>query len=111
MGNLKRLEYVWLDGYNPANLRSKVKMVDSDYDGGADAPDWSFDGSSTKQADGGSSDCVLKPIRTYNNPINDGYIVLCEVYTPDGKPHLSNTRAKLSRDDEEYWWGLNKNIS
>ena len=28
MGNLKRLEYVWLDGYTPANLRSKVKVVD-----------------------------------------------------------------------------------
>ena len=23
-----RLEYVWLDGYNPTNLRSKVKVVD-----------------------------------------------------------------------------------
>ena len=48
MGNIEkiRLEYVWLDGYTPANLRSKVKTVDF-YDGDS-PPEWSFDGSSTK---------------------------------------------------------------
>jgi glutamine synthetase len=27
-----------------------------------DCPEWSFDGSSTRQAEGNYSDCVLKPI-------------------------------------------------
>ena len=43
--NMKKLEYIWLDGYKPEpNLRSKVKVTDSS------PPDWSFDGSSTLQA-------------------------------------------------------------
>ena len=48
-----KLEYIWLDGYDPTqSLRSKTKIVD-DFSGDlADAPIWSFDGSSTEQADG-----------------------------------------------------------
>ena len=54
---MKTYEYIWLDGYTPeANMRSKVKATDEDT-----APDWSFDGSSTQQAEGGSSDCLLLP--------------------------------------------------
>ena len=61
--NMKKLEYIWLDGYKPEpNLRSKVKVTDSS------PPDWSFDGSSTLQAEGGSSDCVLRPVNEYIGP-------------------------------------------
>ena len=31
----------------------------------SDLPNWGFDGSSTKQAEGRSSDCVLKPVAVY----------------------------------------------
>ena len=69
-----KLEYIWLDGYNPEpNLRSKVKVVDAPTHevngkkvhgvGITDCPEWSFDGSSTQQLDGHFSDCVLKPYR------------------------------------------------
>ena len=52
MADFKTYEYIWLDGYTPeANMRSKVKATDEDT-----APAWSFDGSSTQQAEGGSSD-------------------------------------------------------
>ena len=111
-----RLEYVWLDGYSPANLRSKTKIIEhSEHNISLhDVPNWSFDGSSTKQADGSNSDCILKPVRKYSNPIDGGYIILCEVYTADGKPHPSNTRAKLItvfgkaavENWKEYWWGF-----
>ena len=51
---MKKLEYIWLDGFQPEpSLRSKVKVAE-----GA-PPDWSFDGSSTQQAEGGSSDCII----------------------------------------------------
>ena len=55
-----KLEYIWLDGYTPtANMRSKTKIV-SDFSGKVeDCPEWSFDGSSTLQAEGNSSDCIL----------------------------------------------------
>ena len=53
-----KLEYIWLDGYKPtSNLRSKTKVVE-DFSGKLeDCEVWSFDGSSTQQAEGGSSDC------------------------------------------------------
>ena len=53
MAEYKTYEYIWLDGYTPEpNMRSKVKATDD-----TTPPDWSFDGSSTQQAEGGSSDC------------------------------------------------------
>ncbi len=64
-----KLEYIWLDGYHPtANLRSKTKIV-SDFKGTlADCPMWSFDGSSTRQAEGNASDCLLKPVALCEDP-------------------------------------------
>ena len=49
-----KLEYIWLDGYEPTqSLRSKTKIV-SDFSGKvADLENWSFDGSYTNQAPGG----------------------------------------------------------
>ena len=46
-----KLEYIWLDGYQPTqSLRSKT-LVREDFSGNLeDAPDWNFDGSSTEQA-------------------------------------------------------------
>ncbi len=79
---MKKLEYVWLDGYKPEPmLRSKVKVIDEDIPGnlGSDLPGWSFDGSSTQQAEGGSSDCLLKPTSVYNGPANSDSLVMCEV--------------------------------
>ena len=73
-----KLEYIWLDGYFPTqNMRSKTKIED-DFSGKLeDCPIWSFDGSSTKQAEGGSSDCLLKPVAIFPDPARrDGYLVM-----------------------------------
>ena len=60
MSERKILEYIWLDGYQPEpSLRSKIKVTDEDM-----PPDWAFDGSSTQQAEGGSSDCLLLPVQS-----------------------------------------------
>jgi len=104
-----KLEYIWLDGYLPEpNLRSKVLVKEGDIEKFLDAkkcPQWNFDGSSTQQADGGSSDCLLQPVRTCINPMTDnGVLVLCEVLSPDGTPHPSNHRA--FEDDPELWIGF-----
>ena len=54
------LEYVWLDGYKPEpNLRSKIRVEDRV----SSPPWWSFDGSSTKQAGGKNSDCILRALQ------------------------------------------------
>ena len=67
-----KLEYIWLDGSVPTQqLRGKTRIED-DFSGKLeDCPMWSFDGSSTNQADGWNSDIMLKPVRLFNNPFID----------------------------------------
>jgi glutamine synthetase len=94
-------EYIWMDGAEPTpQLRSKARVVSIDASGPPELesfPQWSFDGSSTYQADGGDSDLTLEPVRVIVDPIRGAghVLVLCEVVTPDGAPHVSNTRARL----------------
>ena len=102
-----KLEYVWIDGYNPEpNLRSKVKITDKTIFNIMDVPEWGFDGSSTKQAEGYSSDCYLKPIRLYSGGLGDTIYVLCEVMDSRGKVHETNDRAKLGKEDFDFWVGF-----
>jgi glutamine synthetase len=104
------LEYVWLDGNQPQQLRSKTKVVNGlskirTYDelnnGVWSFPKWSFDGSSTKQAKAGkgeNTDCILKPVFSCNDPFrpdDNHYIVFCEVFNPNGTIHPTNRRGKL----------------
>lgn len=103
-----KLEYIWLDGYKPTqSLRSKTK-IEADFSGNVeDLPNWSFDGSSTEQAPGGSSDCILKPVYVVKDPQRkNGWLVMCEVLTSDGKPHESNGRATIEDDDNDFWFGF-----
>ncbi|UGU15293.1 glutamine synthetase beta-grasp domain-containing protein [Sinomicrobium kalidii] len=103
-----KLEYIWLDGYVPTqSLRSKTKIV-SDFSGKLeDCEIWSFDGSSTEQAEGNSSDCLLKPVFICPDPQrNNAYLVMCEVLNPDGTPHVSNGRATIDDDDNDFWFGF-----
>ena len=108
MAKLK-LEYLWLDGYEPvANLRGKTKIFEGDPDSLSlgDLPEWGFDGSSTLQADGGDSDCMLKPVALYpDGSRKNGFLVMCEVMLPNGDPHPSNARATIP-DDPGLWIGL-----
>jgi len=104
-----KLEYIWLDGYTPlASLRSKTQIKDfASLPKLEDLPNWGFDGSSTQQAEGKSSDCVLKPVAVYpDSTRKNGVLVMCEVMMPDGKtPHPSNSRATIP-DDADTWFGF-----
>ena len=89
---MHKLEYLWLDGCTPTQIRYKTKVV-KEFGKHEEAPIWGFDGSSTEQADGNSSDCVLKPVRVYPNPLeSNSSIVLCEVWNVNDTPHETNTR-------------------
>ena len=105
-----KLEYIWLDGYLPTqNLRSKTKVEEHKNFNGTleEIGNWSFDGSSTKQAEGGSSDCVLKPVAIYPDPQrSNGYLVMTEVMNADGTPHVSNGRVTIDDDNEDFWFGF-----
>jgi len=87
-------EYIWIDGHKPTPmLRSKTKIL---ADTVKTPPIWGFDGSSTEQATGESSDCMLKPVFWCKDPLRPGknLLVLCEVYLAQTEePHPTNTRA------------------
>ena len=103
-----KLEYIWLDGYEPvANLRSKTQIKEfASFPKLEDLPLWGFDGSSTRQAPGGSSDCVLKPVAVFpDSTRKNGALVMCEVMMPDGTPHITNSRATIL-DDPDAWFGF-----
>ncbi|MGB3852557.1 MAG: glutamine synthetase beta-grasp domain-containing protein [Tunicatimonas sp.] len=103
-----KLEYIWLDGYKPTqSLRSKTKIVKEFGGTLEECPMWSFDGSSTEQAEGNSSDCLLKPVALFPDPArNDGWLVMTEVLNADGTPHESNGRATIDDDDDDFWFGF-----
>lgn len=100
--NKVKLEYVWLDGSEPQQLRSKTKITE--FIEGNDPnnyPMWSFDGSSTGQAKAGkgeNTDCLLKPVYVVTDPFRNenDKIILCEVLNPDGTPHKTNNRVRLA---------------
>jgi len=103
-----KLEYIWLDGKEPIpELRGKTQLKSFDTEPTlADIPLWGFDGSSTMQAEGKKSDCVLKPVRLYPDASRENaFIVLSEVMHPDGTPHSTNQRAKIA-NDPGFWAGF-----
>ena len=103
-----KLEYIWLDGYEPTpNLRSKTKVkAFGAFPRVEDVPVWGFDGSSTRQAEGSDSDCLLQPVALFPDPGRaNAMLVMCEVLLPDGTPHPSNTRAAIA-DDPGAWFGF-----
>ncbi len=94
-------EYIWIDGTEPtAQLRCKTKVVADGKEPGI----WGFDGSSTNQAPGSNSDCVLQPVYVVPDPLRGGknVLVLCEVQLTDFTPHPTNTRSECVAAAEKY---------
>ena len=94
-------EYIWIDGNVPTRtLRSKTKIVSD----GQKPPVWGFDGSSTGQALGLSSDCVLVPVFTCPDPLRGpkDVLVMCEVLNSDLTPHETNERAAAVATAKAY---------
>lgn len=103
-----KLEYIWLDGTTPTQgLRSKTKIVRNFSGKLEDAPIWNFDGSSTNQAKGRASDCLLKPVAIFPDPARrNGYLIMTEVLNADGTPHETNGRATIDDHDRDFWFGF-----
>ena len=107
-------EYIWMDGHAPTQkLRSKTKILNKKISSASEVPNWGFDGSSTNQAEGNFSDCLLKPVWLCKDPIRgkENILVMCEVMNADGSVHASNTRAHLREIEEKFskekvWFGI-----
>ena len=103
-----KLEYIWLDGYTPlASLRSKTQIKEfASLPKLDELPVWGFDGSSTQQAEGKSSDIVLKPVASFpDSTRKNGVLVMCECFQHTGVASPSNSRATIP-DDPDTWFGF-----
>lgn len=86
-------EYVFIDAVG--KCRSKTRTLSGSKSNVGDLPEWTYDGSSTGQAPGEDSEVIIKPQKIYPDPFrpgNNNIIVLCDTYTPEGKPLPTNTR-------------------
>ena len=134
-------EYIWLD--SDKKFRSKTKVIhdflyeSSNYNRYFFSkdylpekndihkyPKWDYDGSSTGQASGTSSEIILVPVFVCDNPllqdsvknINSNHVImrkllLCETFHTDGNPTLENTRHEASTifditTEHKPWFGL-----
>ena len=106
------VEYVWIGGCG--ELRSKTRVFyEEDIYSVSDLPIWTYDGSSTEQADGSASEVFLHPKRMFRCPFRrpNGMIVMCDTYLPDGTPARYNHRHDALKIFEKYadqkpWHGL-----
>lgn len=118
--NFIHLEYIWLDGNQPQQIRSKTKIIQKlesrnklyeTYKNSIESLSiWNFDGSSTSQAETSKSELLLKPVNVFIDPIKEnGILVLCEVLNIDYTPHTTNRRSDLieivEKIDEESLFG------
>ena len=109
-----KAEYIWIDGHSPTpKLRSKTKIIEGPVTELSQIPEWSFDGSSTLQGEGHSSDRAIRPVAFVPDPIrgDDHILVMTEVNYPDGTPHETNKRVRLVKvtekhQDHETWFGI-----
>lgn len=109
------LEYIWLGGNG--ELRSKTRVhyeMPRSRVHLSDIPKWNYDGSSTGQAEGHSSEIELRPCALYQDPLrgtHHTYLVLCEAYDYTGAPVASNHRAQAQKIFSQYphekpWYGI-----
>ena len=97
---------ILVDGLNGFGYTFDISKLSGEISLVEEMPLWSFDGSSTEQAPGNHSDCILKPVKAYPNPfqvmtVNDYYLVMCEVFNDD-----SNKRVEIKNDSQTYWFGF-----
>lgn len=106
-----RAEYIWLDAVG--NPRSKSRTLPA-VPGSVDKlPRWNYDGSSCDQAPGEDSEVIIRPRAMFKDPFRpneDNILVLCDAYTPAGKPIETNNRHDAAvlfdhHAGEEVWFG------
>ncbi|KAJ4833432.1 hypothetical protein Tsubulata_048890 [Turnera subulata] len=107
-------EYIWIGG-SGLDMRSKARTLNGPVSDPSKLPKWNYDGSSTGQATGDDSEVILHPQAIFRDPFRRGknILVMCDAYTPSGKPLATNKRhnaAKIfSHPDvvaEEPWYGI-----
>ena len=103
-------EYIWIDA--EGNLRGKTKVTSKDLsDDVSSLPIWNYDGSSTKQAEGKSSEVLIKPQAIFKDPFHNtesgssvegSFLVMCDTYLPNMQPHPTNSRFPAAETFAKY---------
>lgn len=104
--NIFRVDYVWLDANGNARDKTKFLYLEKKECTLNDFPKWTFDGSSTGQADTNNSDLLLQPVKFFiydntNKYLTKHYLLLCEVLNSDESPHKTNNRFNFCKIIEE----------
>ena len=108
-------DYIWVGGNGEFRSKTRVITVKPNQTSVTlkDLPEWNYDGSSTIQAQGHDSEVVIIPRALYRNPftMSNDVFVICDTYTPDFKPHPTNTRAAAQKIFNDYldmkpWYGM-----
>ena len=106
-------EYIWLGGNNEFRSKTRTITLPDDWNNADLYEKWNYDGSSTEQARGDDSEVIIKPGAIFKDPFKTrlSVLVLCETYTPNGKPLPNNHRnlaVKLFNKnlDEKPWYGI-----
>jgi len=94
-----RAEYIWLDANG--TFRSKTRTLVNSYTAGygpSQLPEWTYDGSSTGQAEGKNSEVVLVPVRVCKDPfrptkLGQNILVWCDIILP-GNDTVNSTRRR-----------------
>jgi glutamine synthetase len=108
-------DYVWVGGNSEFRSKTRVITVKPNQKSVTlkDIPDWNYDGSSTNQSNREESEVILVPRAMYRNPFTMGndVLIMCDTYTPDMTPHVTNTRASAQKIFNQHtemrpWYGL-----
>ena len=104
--------YIWIDGTGQ-EVRGKTKTLYETPTSAEDLPIWNFDGSSTGQSDGHSSDVYIKPVVIFKDPFtrSGNVLTMCETLGPDDSPTKTNYRHSCMKvmeraKDEKPWFGI-----
>ena len=106
------VEYIWIGG--EGELRSKSRTLElSTIPTLENIPEWDYDGSSTKQAQGNVSEVILRPQSIFKCPFrgDNNILVMCDTWKITGEPLDNNYRYKAKQFFDENleskpWFGL-----
>ena len=107
------IEYIWLGADQSIRSKSRTLFVNKENEITLERiPIWNYDGSSTGQAPGDSSEIILQPVAIFSDPFRGGEnkLVFCEGNRLNENVKGFNRKKAETifkeREHEEIWFGI-----